>query len=133
VLVGGAVVLKAVFSATPMTVAASRPRPPCRWREVMAPQKRKQQTPWKARCYAFRARVHAAHDDSRRCQAAYSESTPAARRVTERVRALFLFFGGPPLGDSDRQQRTGAGSPTGARSACDDYLADHSTAPSLWP
>jgi len=34
--------------------------------------------------------------------------------VTELVRALYLFFGGPLLGDPDRQQRTAAGSPTGA-------------------
>jgi hypothetical protein len=39
---------------------------------------------------------------------------PAARTLTELVRASSLFFGGPLLGDPDRQPRTAAGSPTDA-------------------
>lgn len=39
---------------------------------------------------------------------------PAARTLTELVRASSLFFGGPLLGASDRQPWTAAGSPTGA-------------------
>ena len=39
---------------------------------------------------------------------------PAARTTTELVRASSLFFGGPLLGDPDRQQRSAVGSPTGA-------------------
>jgi len=39
---------------------------------------------------------------------------PAARTLIELVSASSLFFGGPLLGDLDRQARTASSSPTGA-------------------
>jgi hypothetical protein len=54
---------------------------------------------------------------------------PAARTLTELVRALSLFFGGPLLGAPDRQQRIATVSPTGAAER--QAIASPTTRPSV--
>jgi hypothetical protein len=72
-----------------------------------------QRPPWKARCYAFRTL-------RRSVIGGLTHRSGAAGGVV---------FGGPLLGDPDRQQRTAAGSPAGAGAR--EAIASPTTPPSV--